>query len=94
MPHAEGKTLLDIAYGWRDRQIGREGWATGNDFTLADCAAAPTLFYSDWVHPIGNQFLGVRAYRARLLARPYVARTVDEARPYRNLFPPDAPDRD
>jgi glutathione S-transferase len=91
---AEAKTLLDIAYGWLDKQIERAGWAAGDDFTLADCAAAPALFYSDWVHPIGDEFWGVRAYRARLLARPSVARTVDEARPYRNLFPPGAPDRD
>jgi glutathione S-transferase len=91
---AEARTLLDIAYGWLDKRIERAGWAAGDDFTLADCAAAPALFYADWVHPIGDQFPGVRAYRARLLARPSVARTVDEARPYRKLFPPGAPDRD
>jgi glutathione S-transferase len=66
----------------------------GADFTLADCAAAPALFYADWVHPIGDQFPMVRAYRARLLARPSIARAVDEARPYRNFFPLGAPDRD
>jgi len=56
--------------------------------------AAPALFYADWVHPIGDRLSNVRAYRARLLARPSVTRTVDEARPYRKLFPPGAPDRD
>jgi glutathione S-transferase len=91
---AEAKTLLEIAYGWLNKQIEGAGWAAGNDFTLADCAATPALFYADWVHSIGDQFSSVRAYRARLLARPSVARTVDEARPYRNLFPPGAPDRD
>jgi glutathione S-transferase len=61
---------------------------------MADCSAAPSLFYSDWVHEIGEKFSNVRAYRRRLLQRPSVARTIDEARPYRKLFPPGAPDRD
>ena len=64
----------------------------GDAFTIADCAAAPALFYADWVHPIPAGPLA--AYRARLLAHPAVARTVDEARPYRDYFPLGAPDRD
>ena len=91
---AEAKTMLDIAYGWLEKQVARQTWAVGSDFTMGDCAAAPALFYSDWVHPIGDRFPGVRTYRARLLSRPSVARTVDEARPYRKLFPLGAPDRD
>jgi glutathione S-transferase len=90
---AEAKTLLETAYGWLDGAIlGRE-WAAG-EFSLADCAAAPALFYADWAHPIGEAFAVVRAYRARLLARPSVTRAVDEARPYRPFFPLGAPDRD
>jgi glutathione S-transferase len=69
-------------------------WAAGDAFSLADCAAAPALFYADWVHPIGEAFANVRAYRRRLLARPSFARAVDEARPYRRFFPLGAPDRD
>jgi glutathione S-transferase len=88
------KNLLDVAYRWLDKQVEQQAWAVGNDFTLADCAAAPALFYADWVHPIGNQFPNARAYRGRLLARRSIARTVDEARPYRKLFPLGAPDRD
>ena len=72
---------------------GRE-WAAGVAFGLADCSAAPALFYADWAHPIGDAFPNVHAYRRRLLARPSVARAVDEARPYRPLFPLGAPDRD
>jgi glutathione S-transferase len=72
---------------------GRE-WAAGDHFSLADCAAAPSLFYADWVHPVGEAFPSVRAYRRRLLARPSFARSVDEAREYRKLFPLGAPDRD
>lgn len=63
-------------------------------FGLADCAAAPFLFYADWVHAIASGFANVWRYRQRLLARPSVVRAVDEARPYRPLFPLGAPDRD
>ena len=86
--------LLNVAFRWLDKQVTRQAWAAGSDFTLADCAAAPALFYADWVHPIGDEFPTARAYRGRLLARPSIARTVDEARPYRKLFPLGAPDRD
>ena len=61
---------------------------------MADCAAAPSLFYADWVHEIGPAFPQVRAYRSRLLARPSFARAVEEGRPYRHYFPLGAPDRD
>lgn len=91
---AEARTLLDAAYAWLDQRVARQAWAAGNSFTLGDCAAAPALFYADWVHPIGGRFPDVCRYRERLLARPSVARTVDEARPFRKLFPLGAPDRD
>ena len=63
-------------------------------FSLADCAAAPALFYADWAHPIDDALIQARAYRRRLLARPSFARAVDEARLYRADFPLGAPDRD
>jgi glutathione S-transferase len=69
-------------------------WAAGDAFSLADCGAAPFLFYADWTYPIGDAHPNVTAYRQRLLARPSFARAVDEARPYRHLFPLGAPDRD
>lgn len=85
---------LDTAYAWLDERMRESIWAGGRDFGLADCAAAPALFYADWVHPIDNAFANVRAYRERLLQRPSFARAVEEARPYRPLFPLGAPDRD
>lgn len=85
---------LEQAYGWLEGRLAGQAWAAGADFSLADCAAAPALFYADWTQPIGAAYPTVRAYRARLLARPSVARAVDEARPYRGLFPLGAPDRD
>jgi len=85
---------LELAYGWLDGCLAGRTWAAGATFSLADCAAAPALFYADWTHPIADRYPTLRAYRARLLARPSFARAVDEARPYRPLFPLGAPDRD
>lgn len=90
----DARALLDSAYGWLNGVMARRNWAGGSDFSLGDCAGAPSLFYADWVQEIGAEFSHVRAYRGRLLARASVARTVDEARPYRQFFPPGAPDRD
>lgn len=86
--------MLDTAYDWWDRRMRSREWAAGDAFSLADCAAGPSLFYADWAHPIGDQFPQLAAYRARLLTRPSVRRCVDEARPYRRFFPLGAPDRD
>ena len=91
---AKARRTLEDAYRWLDGKLAARDWAAGADFSLADCAAAPSLFYADWVHEIDTAFSNVRAYRARLLARPSFARAVEEARPYRPLFPPGAPDRD
>jgi len=63
-----------------------KGGTRGADFTLADCARAPSLFYANWVHPIPDDCPRVKAYRARALARPSVARAVDGARPYRQFW--------
>lgn len=91
---ADAKARLDQSYEWLDGELKGRTWAAGEVFTLADCAAAPSLFYADWVHPIDEKFGTVRAYRARLLERPSFARAVEEARPYRSFFPLGAPDRD
>jgi glutathione S-transferase len=90
---ADARDLLSRAYAWLDQRLAGREWAAGG-FGLADCAAAPSLFYADWVHPIPEDRAHLRAYRARLVARPSIARAVDEARPYRAYFPPGAPDRD
>lgn len=84
---------LNVAYDWLEGEIGGE-WGAGETFTLADCAAAPSLFYADWVEEIGNSRPRLKAYRARLLAHPIVSRAVEEGRPYRAYFPLGAPDRD
>jgi glutathione S-transferase len=83
---------LRAIYAWLEGELTGE-WAHG-EFSLADCAAAPALFYADWVEPIDAQHTRLKAYRARLLSRPSVVRVVDGARPFRHFFPPGAPDRD
>lgn len=85
---------LELAYAWLEERLAGRTWAAGEDFTLADCAAAPSLFYADWTHRISEAYPVLRAYRARLLSRPSFARAVEEARPFRPIFPLGAPDRD
>jgi glutathione S-transferase len=88
------RAALDKAYPWLDARLEERRWAAGDEFTLADCAGAPSLFYADWAHPIPDALANLKAYRGRVLARRSVARAVDEARPYRHFFPLGAPDRD
>lgn len=90
----QGRDNLHVAYDWLEANLGDGPWAAGEQFTLADCAAAPSLFYADWIEEIGPGRPKLAAYRARLLAHPIVARAVDEGRPYRAYFPLGAPDRD
>ena len=91
---SEARQALDTAYAWLEERLSGRTWAAGESFTMADCAAAPSLFFADWVHQIGPGFPRLRDYRLRLLARPSFARAVEEARPYRPYFPLGAPDRD
>ena len=91
---AEARAMLDKAYAWLEEHMAGREWAAGDDFSLADCAAGPFLFYADWSHPLDGRFPNVAAYRQRLMARPAFKRCIDEARPYRGFFPGGAPDRD
>lgn len=91
---ADARRMLDTAYAWLDQRMDGREWAAADALSLADCAAAPALFYADWTHRIDPIFANVHAYRARLLQRPSFARCVDGGRPYRYFFPLGAPDRD
>ena len=84
---AEAHARLDTAYGMAERFLRATGWAVGDDFTLADCAAAPSLFYANKVHPLSASLPRCRAYLARLEARPSFARVLREAEPLMHLFP-------
>jgi glutathione S-transferase len=84
----EARSTLDTAYGVIERRLASSPWAAGETFTVADCAAAPALFYCRAVHrwDEGSQVNIARYYRD-LLTRPSVARVVEAARPMRDLFP-------
>src|SRR5258708_1485055 len=82
----QAKALLETAYALADDQMRGARWALGDDFTMADCAAAPALFYANKVVPF-DKHSHLASYFDRLLARPSFARVVDEAKPYMSLFP-------
>jgi len=84
---AQARALLRTAYAVIDERMKARTWAIGDAFTMADCAAAPALFYADWVEPFGDTHPALAAYFARLMKRPSFARAVEEARPYRGNFP-------
>ena len=89
------RTALETAYAVLDERMADREWVVDDRFSLADCAAAPALLYADWTHPIPGRHRHLWAYRTRLITRPSYARALDEARPYRHLFPLGAPtDRD
>jgi glutathione S-transferase len=83
----EAKTQLGTAYDLIEQDMATKTWAMGDAFTMADCAAAPALYYANWVVPFGDTHPHAAAYFGRLLKRPSFARTVEEAAPYRSLFP-------
>jgi glutathione S-transferase len=82
--------MLDSSLAWLEQRMASRNWAVSENFTLADCAAAPSLFYADWVHPVAA-YPVVAAYLARLRQRPSFARCVEDARPSRALFPGGVP---
>jgi glutathione S-transferase len=84
---AEARQTLDTAYAMVDAQLAKGPWAIGADFTIADCAAAPALFFAGIVHPFGFRQTNLRRYFDRLLTRPSVRRTIVEAQPYFPMFP-------
>jgi glutathione S-transferase len=81
------KTLLKTAYGIIDERMATRAWATGSQFGMADCAAAPALFYANLVQPFDKTYPNVAAYAKRLDERPSFARVVREAEPYFKNFP-------
>lgn len=84
---AEARRSLDTAYAMIDAKVAGKAWAVGERFTIADCAAAPSLFYASILHPFGGGLPNLEAYFERLLERPSVRRTLREARPFFAMFP-------
>jgi len=81
------RATLDTAYGVIEARMAGRTWAVGETFTMADCAAAPALFYAEKVHPFTAGFPSAAAYFDRLLARPSFARVLEEAEPFMANFP-------
>ena len=84
---AEAKAKLLMAYGLIDRQLAGRTWVTGEAFTMADCAAAPSLFYAVTYVAPPPEHRHLAAYVERLLARPSVARTIEQAKPFFKYYP-------
>lgn len=83
----QAKTMLGTAYGMVDVEMATRTWAMGDAFSMADCAAAPALFYANKVLPFRESHKNVSKYFDRLMERPSFARVVKEAEPYAHLFP-------
>jgi glutathione S-transferase len=88
-PHGveDARTTLQTALGMVDQAMTAKTWATGDSFTMADCSAAPALFYADKVMPFAATHPAAHAYLGRLMQRPSYARALKEAEPYFKFFP-------
>jgi glutathione S-transferase len=88
-PHGveEARNLFDTALGMADRDMADKTWAMGDSFSMADCAAAPALFYANVVSPLAGSYNSLDRYLKRLLERPSYARVIEEARPYFDMVP-------
>jgi glutathione S-transferase len=83
----EARQALKRAYAVIEDKLAADGWITGSSFTMADCAAAPGLFYAETLVPYGSDLPKLAAYHARLMQRPSVARVLEEATPYFKYYP-------
>jgi glutathione S-transferase len=79
--------LIDTSRAFLEDRLAGRTWAAGEDFSLADCAAAPSLHYAEKVNPMDGRYPVLAAYLARLEARPSFARVLKEAEPYAHMFP-------
>jgi glutathione S-transferase len=86
----EARAQLRTSYAMIEQQMANGGWAMGEDFSLADCAAAPPLFYGSMVVPFEAAQNNLAAYFERLKARPSFARVMKEAEPYFQMVPKES----
>ncbi len=88
-PHGveEARALLKLAYGVAEKHFATREWAAGDAFSLADCAASPSLFYAECVEPFSATHPNLARYFDRLFARPAFKRAIDEAKPFFQYFP-------
>ncbi|MBX9826381.1 MAG: glutathione S-transferase family protein [Xanthobacteraceae bacterium] len=88
-PHGveQARARISTCYDMFEREIGAKTWAVGDAFTMADCAAAPALFYANRVQPFEASHPNLKAYLGRLMERPSYKRVLEEAEPYFHMFP-------
>jgi len=84
---ADARATLKTAYGMIERRMASRTWAAGNAFSMADCSAAPALFYAGAVEPFLTGFANLAAYFDRLVGRPSFKRVIEQARPFFPMFP-------
>jgi glutathione S-transferase len=87
LAQSTGRTTLSTAYDLIEHHMKGRQWAAGDQFSLADCAAAPALFYGTTIVPLPDRHANLTGYFERLVRRPSVARTIVEARPYFHFYP-------
>jgi glutathione S-transferase len=83
----QARAQMETAYALADEHVSGGPWAMGREFTLADCAAMPALYYGNKVTPFEGRWKHLTAYFERLKRRPSVARVLGEAEPYFHMFP-------
>ena len=83
----QARARLRTVYDMIDREMAKKNWAAGEAFTMADCGAAPALFYANLAEPFGEARPNLTAYYKRLMERPSFARVAGEAKPFFHLFP-------
>ncbi len=89
------RTKLKTAYKMIEKRMATRSWMCGDAFSMADCAAAPALFYAATLLPFPEEYVELNAYFERLIGRPAVKQVLDEAKPYFSLYPfvDDIPER-
>lgn len=83
----QARAQIAMCYDMLERDMASKTWAVGDAFTMADCAAAPALFYTNLVQPFEASHPNLNAYFGRLMQRPSFNRAVEEAKPYFHMFP-------
>jgi glutathione S-transferase len=92
---SSARATLATVYDMTERQLAARSWIVGENFSMADCAAAPALFYASTLRPFPSAHVRLRNYFDRLMDRPSIQRVIDEAKPYFSFYPfaSDIPDR-
>lgn len=81
------RAMLNSVYRMIDHHLSSRAWISPRGFSMADCAAAPALFFASTLEPLPGELDHLGAYFNRLMDRPSVKRVLEEARPYFAMYP-------